>query len=633
MFGKKKEVNENQERKEIGLKKFIFRSVSELWSYELWTYIIVYVLIRLIVSAAKMLVMTRDDALTTSNLTYVLFSPQGVPIVFLAVLAILVYIAIEIFGEIIFVGDLFESKKTGSVISRILSAIKEGFESLKLFFNPLGVLCLLYIFIISPLIGIGFTISLTDEFYVPNFIMDVIKTKPLFAVPYFSFMFAMAVIGVMYAFTFYGVLLRKETVKEAMRNSRLIVKKNWKKLLLRVIRLLLVLILIRIAIGFLIEFEAVKALANINAKVPNGYVLTKEGLSSSNVLDIKAFVIRTFSAFVLLEGGFIEIIFKIVCDAILMIEITRFYYEYSNKLHGDSELVYREQAKRVKYWPKVLVCIMASVLFAIFAIVVGVTSEEILHNDKTAKIIAHRAGGFLASENSIDGLKVAIENNCFGAETDIQRTKDGHYIINHDDDFKRLTGVAKAPKDMTLDEIRELKIQDTTGSGKVLQVPTLEEFLDTIKGKIKLFIELKGVTADKQMVEDVVRIVKEKGCENDVVLISLKYDIMNYAEDTYSEMDTGVLCFGGFGDVNNLHVDYILMEEEMAQNFINQVEEKGKTSGIWTVNTEDGMVKAFDSGADTIITDDINLYNTIKNDMKNRTDFEVLKDWCLDFIK
>ena len=289
--------------------------------------------------------------------------------------------------------------------------------------------------------------------------------------------------------------------------------------------------------------------------------------------------------------------------------------------------------RRVKYWPKVLVCIIGSILLAIFAIVVGITSEEILHNDKTAKIIAHRAGGFLASENSIDGLNVAIENNCFGAETDIQRTKDGHYIINHDDDFKRLTSVAKAPKDMTLAEIKELEIQDTTGSGKILKVPTLEEFLDTIKGKIILFIELKGVTADKQMVDDVVRIVKEKGCEKDVVLISLKYDIMDYAEDTYNEMNTGVLCFGGFGNLTDLHVDYILMEEEMAQNFINQVEEKGKTSGIWTVNTRSGMVNAFDLGVNTIITDDINLYNEVKNDMKNRTDFEVLKDWCAEIMK
>ena len=633
MFSKNDDAIEKFEIKEIGLTKFIYRSVSELWSYELWSYIIVYILIRIVMQVAKMLVMTRDDALTTSNLMYVLFSSQGLLIVLLAIFAVLIYIAIELFGEIVFIGNLFENKKNGSIVSRIFSAIIEGFKSLKLFFNPLGAVCLIYIFIIAPIIGIGFTISLTKEFYIPNFIMEVIEKNIMYAMPFFAFMIAMTLLGIIYMFTFHGVLLYKENVQDAMRNSRLIIKDNWKKLFFRIVRLLIVLFLIRLAIDFLLEVVAMRALENLNAEVPNGYIMSIDGIKANNIEDIKAFVIRTFSTFVILEGKFIEIILKVVCDAIFMIDITRFYLEYHQKISSDSKIIYREQVRRVKYWPKTLMCIMGSVLIVLFAFIVGATSEEILHNEKTAKIIVHRAGGFLASENSIDGLKIAIENNCFGAETDVQRTKDGYYIINHDDDFKRLTGVAKAPKDMTLAEIRELKIKDTTGSGKILQVPTLEEFLDVIKGKITLFIELKGVTADEQMVDDVVRIVKEKGCENDVVLISLKYDIMDYAEDTYGEINTGVLCFGGFGEVTDLHIDYILMEEEMAQNFISQVEEKGKTSGIWTVNTEKGMISAFDSGADTIITDDIILYNNVNKKMKDRSDFETLKEWCFNIME
>ena len=417
MFKKKENINENQEQKEIGFSKFIYRSVSELWSYELWSYVIVYVLIRIVVALTKMLVMSRDDALTTSNLMYVLLSPQGLLIVLLAILAVLIYIAIELFGEIIFVGDLFENKKNSSIISRIISAIIEGFKSLKLFFNPLGALCLIYIFVIAPIIGIGFTISLTDKFYVPNFIMEVINKTPVFAILYFAFMIAMSVLGVVYVFTFHGVLLRKETVKTAMRNSRLIIKNNWKTLLIRILKLLLALLLIRLVLGLLFEVGAVRLLEDLNDEIPNGYVMNIEGLRANNVADIKAFVIRTVSLFIILEGRFIEIIFKVICDAIIVIDITRFYLEYSQKLIGDGKLVYKEQVRKVKYGPKILVCIMASVLIVLFAIIVGVTSEEILHNEKTAKIIVHRAGGFLASENSIDGLKISIENNCFGAET------------------------------------------------------------------------------------------------------------------------------------------------------------------------------------------------------------------------
>lgn len=63
---------------------------------------------------------------------------------------------------------------------------------------------------------------------------------------------------------------------------------------------------------------------------------------------------------------------------------------------------------------------------------------------------------------------------------------------------------------MSLEEIKQLKIRDTTGSGKLLSVPTLEELLDHGKGKVKLFLELKGENADYDMVEDVVKAVKER---------------------------------------------------------------------------------------------------------------------------
>ena len=59
-------------------------------------------LIRVLVSVAQNLVLTRDDALTTSNLVYVLLSPQGVLIIIIAIIVVLIYIAIELFGEIIF---------------------------------------------------------------------------------------------------------------------------------------------------------------------------------------------------------------------------------------------------------------------------------------------------------------------------------------------------------------------------------------------------------------------------------------------------------------------------------------------------------------------------------------------------
>ena len=103
-------------------------------------------------------------------------------------------------------------------------------------------------------------------------------------------------------------------------------------------------------------------------------------------------------------------------------------------------------------------------------------------------------------ENSLEGLRLSIAHGVKGAEVDVQRTKDGHYIINHDVDFYRVYGVEKKPHEMTLEEIEELRASD--GS----HVPTIEEMLQTAKGNVKLYIEMKGDTADRQMADDLVRI-------------------------------------------------------------------------------------------------------------------------------
>lgn len=618
--------------KEISFKKFLYEEISEVWSYEIWSYIFTYILVGVFLSIINPLIMFRDDALTTSNFFYVMFSPQGILIAILMLVMVLIYVCVEFFGEIIFIGKLYNADSDSSFFSLMLHSLKEAIESLKLFLNVPGILWFIYLLIISPLVGAGFTISLTDDLTIPNFILEVITKTPAYIIPLITFTIVMMIFGVLHIFTFHGVLLNKEKPVEAMRHSREIIKKNWKNFLFRLIRLMVIMFIIRIVIYIITYYIPLYLLDGASKTLPKKYIIDFGKLSNETQelsdLDIKVLLLRIAYAVASVEGEYITVIVKLLTDACFMLFFTKFYLEYSAEYRGKKELVYEERTKRKKYRFKVITCVLIGLLFAILATFIALGFEDFRNNGDDIVVVAHRTGGNLASENSIDGLKVAIERGCYGAETDVQRTKDGYYIINHDDTFKRLAGVDKASQDMTLAEIRELKIEDTTGSGKILQVPTLEEFLDVIKGKIILYIELKGATADRKMADDVVRIVKEKGCEKDVVIISLKYDVMQYIEEKYSDIETGLLCFGGVGDVPNLKVNQILMEEEMAKNLISAVAKKNKTAGIWTVNTESGMRTAFNMDADAIITDDVILFERVQAEKSTQSDYEAIEDMC-----
>jgi glycerophosphoryl diester phosphodiesterase len=274
--------------------------------------------------------------------------------------------------------------------------------------------------------------------------------------------------------------------------------------------------------------------------------------------------------------------------------------------------------------------ILILVLIVVIAVAVGFSFDELFERDEPVRVVAHRTGGVMAPENSMEGLEIAIEHGCYAAETDTQRTKDGYYIINHDDDFKRLTGVKKKPGDMTLEEIRQLVITDPA-TGATSPVPELDGMLDAVKDRILLFLELKGATADKQMVDDVVKMIREKDCVDDVVLISLKYDIIDYAETQYPEFKTGLLIFGGLGDVSRIHSDLLILEEEMATDSrIDSIHNSGKEVYVWTINTEKGMYKFLDSSCDGIITDQIEMAERVQETLDNRTDMKLLQDRLAD---
>lgn len=180
---------------------------------------------------------------------------------------------------------------------------------------------------------------------------------------------------------------------------------------------------------------------------------------------------------------------------------------------------------------------------------------------------------------------------------------------------------------MTLSQISRLRIRDTSGSGKLLRVPAMEELLDRGKGRITLFLELKGVSADRKMVDDIVEAVRKRNMTKDVVLISLNYDVIDYAERTYPEFETGILIFAGIGDVAKLNCDMIIMEEEMATALrIDQIHGKGKKAAVWTVNTRDGLKHFLDSEADCIITDEIPTALEVKKELEERTDLQIIRD-------
>ena len=199
-------------------------------------------------------------------------------------------------------------------------------------------------------------------------------------------------------------------------------------------------------------------------------------------------------------------------------------------------------------------------------------------------------------------------------------------MLNHDGNFQRVAGDKRKPEDMTLEEIKELSIEGEP-------VATLEEALEATRGQGILFIELKGESADQQMADDAVKAVKDYGMEQECVLISLKYDLIDYIENKYPEIQTGYLTFASFGDTALLNCDYLAMEEESATaDVISEIHKQGKKVLVWTVNEKKAQKHFLCSMIDGLITDNASQSMELFSKLKERSDLQRMADGILQFI-
>lgn len=103
--------------------------------------------------------------------------------------------------------------------------------------------------------------------------------------------------------------------------------------------------------------------------------------------------------------------------------------------------------------------------------------------------VAHRGlhdGNKQVWENTLAAFSAAVKHG-YPIECDLHLTKDGVPVVFHDSPLKRLTGEEGHARDLTAKQICALQI-----GGTAERVPTLDQMLAHVGGKVPLVIELKG---------------------------------------------------------------------------------------------------------------------------------------------
>jgi len=109
--------------------------------------------------------------------------------------------------------------------------------------------------------------------------------------------------------------------------------------------------------------------------------------------------------------------------------------------------------------------------------------------------IAHRGASAYEPENTLRAFERAIEMGATMLELDVHLCQDGCPVVIHDAELSRTTNDSGRVGDLTLAQLQKLD------AGKGERIPTLAEVMYLARGRVELYIELKGQDTPVPVVE------------------------------------------------------------------------------------------------------------------------------------
>jgi glycerophosphoryl diester phosphodiesterase len=247
--------------------------------------------------------------------------------------------------------------------------------------------------------------------------------------------------------------------------------------------------------------------------------------------------------------------------------------------------------------------------FAVGVLLLGLVVAGLADADERVEVTGHRGHSRAAPENSLSAIRAAIASGADYAEIDVQETKDGHIILLHDGDFKRIAGVAKKPAELTLAQVKELDVGRSFSpefAGE--RVPTLKEVIAAARGRIKLNIELKFPGTDYRLAARVADLLHEEEFEDQCIVMSLDAIGVRQAKRHNPRLRTGAIVTVALGDISHLDVDVLSVNaSRLSDDLLRAARRRHKDVHVWTVNDRRRARRLIERGVRNLITDDPDL--------------------------
>jgi len=208
-------------------------------------------------------------------------------------------------------------------------------------------------------------------------------------------------------------------------------------------------------------------------------------------------------------------------------------------------------------------------------------------------IIAHR-GEPGRRENTVAGFLAGLRRGAEWIELDVHRTADGALVVHHDFD---IAGRAIARLTLKQAKLRARRY-------KRIALPTLEEVLEAVPGRVGLGIEIKAPGIGRAVRRALAR---HRALERALVS-SFHWPTVRALADLRPRVRTGILTCSRLldpvGDLRRARAHALCQEHTLADRaLVRAVHRAGFEIHVWTANQPADLRRMIRLGVDGIITD------------------------------
>ncbi|MBE8847861.1 glycerophosphodiester phosphodiesterase [Enterococcus durans] len=522
------------------------------------------------------------DYLSSDNITIIISQHPGV---LLSLIAVLLTILLLVYFEFTFLlmSVYFIKKQVPVSLKQLLELTFFQLKKIR----PLTFLFFLaYFLLILPISGLSFNSDLLSKVKIPAFIMDFIFANRWIVVSTFIiFYLLLAYIGIRLIFALPEMILRDRPFKQAVKESWLLTKARFFAILGQFIVIGGSILLLSTA-GYLLIITL--------------QIIVEEFLPDYSL-------ISAVFAMSVLQG---VLLFNIVMSTVGIFYIIVDFMDDEGFL-PDIPKWFTPQPSNKKYSA---VKNTGIILFAVF-FGIGVCLYNMDYLTSAAQTrpitVSHRG---VSGNNSAQNTLAALEKTSAAyhpdyVEMDVQETKDGQFVVMHDFNLRQLTGVDKAPQDLTLKELEKLTVKENGVEEPVVSFDDYLKKADELNQR--LLIEIKNSKKDsKDIITRFVTKYEKHILEKKHILQSLTYQTVSDLKKANPNFYVGyILPFNIVGPPVT-PADFLTMEySTINRNFIDSAHQDGKKVYVWTINDSDAISRMMFYGVDGIITDRMDLLN------------------------